>query len=211
MPFSPHSAAYQSSTILLNATSSNLPGNDVTVQAPNDFYQKPYAVGPTVEISLPWNFSLAAGMLYERFHQDVSQSAGDKSVYSFGYASGATLGSSASVSANAFAFPLLAKYIFGHRRIKPYIEAGVTLRPLNNFSGEGYQADGYSHPVATVFEFDPGKAIDVAVTAGLGVRYRIGMVDVVPEIRVLHWTAVYEQPVPDQTMLMLTLAFPAHH
>ncbi len=42
VPVSPHSAIYQPQTLLLNPTSSNLAANDVTVQAPNDFYQKPY-------------------------------------------------------------------------------------------------------------------------------------------------------------------------
>jgi hypothetical protein len=73
VPVSPQSAAYGPATIRFNPSSSGQGTSDVTFQAPNDFYQKPYAVGPTVEISLPWHLSLEAGMLYERFHQDVSE------------------------------------------------------------------------------------------------------------------------------------------
>jgi len=39
-------------------------------QAPNDLYQKPYAVGPEAEFRFPLRLSLAVGMEYERFHRD---------------------------------------------------------------------------------------------------------------------------------------------
>jgi hypothetical protein len=173
-------------------------------QAPNDFYQKPFAVGPTVEIKLPWNFSFEAGMLYERFHRDVSEGvtpARGTGQVDFGYVT--------SVAANAFVFPLLAKYNLGHRRIQPFIEAGPSLRHLGVFSGEGIQLDFFLHANPASFQFDPGKALDVAVTAGAGFRYRVAMFDLVPEIRYLHWTAQYEQPAQNQAMLMLTVALPA--
>ena len=203
VPVSPQSVTYPSATITLNPSSSGQTGGDIAFQAPNDFYQKPYAVGPTVEINLPWHLSLAAGMLYERFHRDMSEGITPIRLggVDFGYVT--------SVAANAFLFPLLAKYNFGRRRTQPFIEAGATLRHLGVFSGDGIQVDFYLHPVATAFRFDPGKAVDVAVTAGAGLRYRVAGVDVVPEIRVLHWTSQYEQPVRNQAMLMLTVAFPA--
>src|ERR1017187_294042 len=61
VPVSPQSANYRSATIDLNPSSSNQGTSDVTFLAPNDFYQKPYAVGPTVEVNLPWHLSLEAG------------------------------------------------------------------------------------------------------------------------------------------------------
>jgi hypothetical protein len=143
-------------------------------------------------------------MLYERFHQDVSEgiapSKGSNYV-NFGYVTG--------VAANAFAFPLLAKYTFGRRRFKPFVEAGATLRHLGEFSGEGLQLDNYLHASPAAFRFDPGKPVDVALTAGAGLCYRVATVDVLPEIRYLHWTAQYEQPAQNQAMLTLTIAFPA--
>ena len=122
---------------------------------------------------------------------------------------GVNFGFITSVAANAFSFPLLARYNFTHHRIKPFIEAGATLRHLDTFNGEGIQLDFYLHPSSTAFRFDPGKAVDVAVTVGAGFRYRVAFVDLVPEIRYLHWTAQYEQPVQNQATLMLTVAFPA--
>jgi hypothetical protein len=203
VPVSPHSATYSSAIILVNPSSSDQATSDVTLQAPNDFYQKPYAVGPTVEINLPWRFSLQEGMLYERFHQDVSEGITPSRE------GGVNFGFITSVAANAFSFPLLARYNFARHRIKPFIEAGATLRHLGTFTGEGIQLDFHLHPNSTAFQFDPGKAVDVAVTGGVGFRYRVAIVDVVPEIRILHWTAQYEQPAQNQAMLTLTFTFPA--
>jgi hypothetical protein len=206
VPVSPHAAFYSAATISLNPSSSDQPNatNLVTFQGPNDFYQKPYAVGPALEVNLPLRLSLGIGMLYERFHRDMSEGItpirGGGNVI-FGYVT--------SVAANAFAFPLLVKYNFSHPRIRPFIEAGATLRHLGNFEGEGFQLDIHLHPTARRFRFDPDKAVDVAVTVGAGLRYRLGLADVVPEVRYLHWTAQYEQPAQDQAMLMLTVSFPA--
>lgn len=112
IPVSPHTATYPPATITLRP-SSNEPASAIFFQAPNDYCQKPYAVGPTLDVNLPWNISLEAGMLYERFHREVSEgitpSKGTASV-NFGYVS--------SVAGNAFLFPLFAKYNRGHRRIK---------------------------------------------------------------------------------------------
>jgi len=203
VPVSPQSATYRPATIQLNPSPSNQAAYDVTFQAPNDFYQKPYAVGPTVEFALPWRVSLEAGMLYERFHQDMSEgiTPNKGGAVDFGYVT--------SVAANAFSFPLLARYNLGHRRIRPFVEGGATLRHLGVFTGEGLQLDFYLHATGTAFRFDPGKAVDIAITAGAGFRYRVAGVDVVPEIRYLHWRYPYEQPVQDQAMLTLTVAFPA--
>jgi hypothetical protein len=89
------------------------------------------------------------------------------------------------------------------------VEAGATLRHLGTFNGHGIQLDFYLHPNPATFETDPGKALDVAITGGAGFRYRVAGFDIVPEVRYLRWTAQYEQPVQDQAMLMLTVAFPA--
>lgn len=203
VPVSPHSATFRAAVIDLNPSSSNSGINDVMFQSPNDLYQKPYAVGPTVDVNLPWKFSLQGGMLYERFHRDMSAGI---TPFKGG---GVDFGYITSTAANAFLFPLLAKYTFDRHRFRPFVAAGATLRHLGAFTGQGLQLDFFLHASPAEFRFDPGKALDVAVTAGGGFRYRIGPFDVVPEIRFLHWTAPYEQPVQNQAMLMLTVAFPA--
>jgi len=90
----------QSANVTLRPSNSNVPTNIVTFQAPNDFYQKPYAVGPTVDVNLPWNISFETGMLYERFHRDISEG-----VTPTRGTGGINFGFVTSVAANAFSFP----------------------------------------------------------------------------------------------------------
>ncbi len=193
VPISPHSATYPEAQI----------GTNPSIRAKNDLYSKPYAVGAQAEFFLPFSVSLEAGVLYQRFHQDMS--AGITPIrggsVNFGY--------SQSLAANAFLFPLLAKYSFGTKRLRPFVDAGATLRHLDTFVGQGIQLDFYLHPSPAKFQFDPQKSVDVAITAGVGVRYRFAIFDIAPEIRYLHWTAAYEQPVQDQALLMVTISFPA--
>jgi hypothetical protein len=170
---------------------------------PNDLYQKPYAVGPAIEVKLPLNLSVEAGILYQRFHMNSSE--GITPIKGTG---SANFGFTQNLAANAWLFPLLVKYNIGHHSLTPFVEAGATLRHLGVFNGAGIQYDFFLHPNPATFTFDPGKALDVAVTAGAGVRFHAWLVDVAPEIRYLHWTAAYEQPAQDQAMLMLTVSFP---
>jgi hypothetical protein len=175
----------------------------VNTCGPNRFFMKPYAVGPTVALHLPWRISVEAGVLYERFHKDVAHavelSGGEP--LNFGQYFGA--------SANGWLFPLQLKYTFSKRTFSPFAGAGATFRHLGSFDGAGTQADFYLNPQPTSFHVESGRKLDVAVTAGAGVRWRVGIFDISPEVRLLHWTSAYYQPAQNQAMLMLGVGLPA--
>jgi len=173
--------------------------------SPNDFFVKPYAIGPIVDVNFPYGFSVEGGFLYERFHKDLTQgfTAPHGGLVNFGH--------SYSASAGAWLFPLLLKYTFGRHRITPFVDAGATLRHLGAFDGKGVQLDFYLQPQPTVIHIENDRDLDVAITAGAGVRWRVGPMDVSPEIRFLHWTSQHYQPAQNQAMLMLGLTFPALH
>jgi hypothetical protein len=157
-------------------------------------------VGPTVAAQLPWRVLIEAGMLYQRFHKDVSHGAvplPGGSVTDFGQYFGA--------SANGWLFPLQVKYTFRGRKLLPFVSAGATLRHLGAFDGAGIQLDYYLQAQPASFHIESGRALDVADTVGAGVRWRAGIFDVSPEIRFLHWTSAYYQPAQNQAMLMLTV------
>lgn len=174
----------------------------VNTCGPNRFFMKPYAVGPTVALHLPWRISVEAGMLYERFHKDVAHAVelSEGEPLNFGQYFGA--------SANGWLFPLQLKYAFAKRRLSPFVNAGATLRHLGPFDGTGTQADFYLNPQPASFHIDSGRNLDVAVTAGAGVRWRVGVFEISPEIRFLHWTSAYYQPAQNQAMLTLGVALP---
>jgi hypothetical protein len=164
---------------------------------------KPYAIGPTISLHLPWRISVEAGMLYERFHKDFAHAVElrDGELVNFGQYFGA--------SANGWLFPLQIKYTFAKRTLSPFVNAGATLRHLGPFDGTGAQADFYLHPQPASFHIESSRDLDVGITAGAGVRWRAGVIDVSPEIRFLRWTSAYYQPAQNQAMLMLSITFPA--
>ena len=170
---------------------------------PNDLLVKPYAIGPTVDVNLFRGISAEVGFLYERFHKDFTQGL------TAPHGGPVNFGQQYSVSADGWLFPLLLKYNFGRRRITPFAEAGGTLRHLGPFDGQGIQLDFFFQPQPTSVHIESGRALDVAITAGAGVRWRLSVIDVAPEIRFLHWTEENYQPVQNQAMLMLGLTFPA--
>jgi hypothetical protein len=170
----------------------------------NEFFAKPYAVGPTAEAFLPWNFSVEADVLYRRFHKDISEGL------VVGRGSGfVSFGRRAGVAADAWLFPLLLKYSFASRKLAPFATAGATLRHLGTFNGRGLQLDFFLRPQPQSFHFETGRDLDVAITAGAGVRWSLVFFDISPEIRFLHWTSTYYQPAPNQAMFMLGITFPA--
>ena len=197
VPISNHSQDYGTGCLVTH--------DPVLVNAcgPNRFFMKPYAVGPTIAIHLPWRISVEAGMLYERFHKDVAHAVelSEGGPVSFGQYFGA--------SANAWLFPLQLKYTFAKWTVSPFVDAGATLRHLGPFEGTGMQADFYLNPQPTSFHIESGRDLDVAITVGAGVKWRVSVFELSPEVRFLRWTSAYYQSAQDQAMLMLGVTLPA--
>lgn len=170
---------------------------------PNDFFVKPYAIGPVVDVNLPRGISAEVGFLYERFHIDLAEGL------TAPHGGAVNFGQKYSVSADGWLFPFLLKYTFGRRRVAPFADAGATLRHLGPFDGKGIQLDFYLQPQPTSVHIESGRDLDVAITAGAGLRWRISVIDITSEIRFLHWTSQYYQPVQNRAMLMFGLTFPA--
>lgn len=170
---------------------------------PNDFLARPYAVGPAVDVNLPLGISAEVGLLYQDFHQDISIGL----VVPHG--GNPNFGQRAGVSANGWLFPMLLKYRFGHSRIAPFVEAGATLRHLGAFNGTGVQVDFYLIPQPAAFHIESGRDLDAAITVGGGVRWRLLSMDIEPQIRYLHWTATYFQPVQNEAMFIVGILFPS--
>jgi hypothetical protein len=168
---------------------------------PNALFTKPYAIGPTVDFNVSRAISVEVGFLYERFHKDLTQG-----LTVFG---SVNFGQKYSVSADGWLFPILVKYTFGRRRVAPFVAAGATLRHLGPFDGKGIYLNFDLQPQPISVHIDSGRDPEAAITVGAGLRWRVSRIDIDPEIRFLHWTSPYYQPVRNQAMLMLTITFPA--
>ncbi len=145
---------------------------------------------------------MEASALYQRFHKDIT--------VGFRIRPPTGLGHRAALSAGGLLIPLQLKYTFPRKRAAPFIKAGATLRHLGSFDGKGFLLDSKFLPQPeSDFHITSGRDLDVALTVGAGVRWRLSVVDLSPDIRFLHWTSTYYQPVQNQAMLMLSVTFPA--
>jgi opacity protein-like surface antigen len=144
-------------------------------------------------------FSIVSEIQYARMHEDFTTS-GVKFAVDFGTRGGA--------STNVWLFPLLLRYDLRRSRLSPFVDAGATLRHLSSFDGHGFQLDFFLHPQPMTFHFPIDTNPKVAITAGAGVKLRVLIFDVAPEIRFEHWTGISFIPVQNQATLGVGITFP---
>ena len=80
-----------------------------------------YIVGPTVELRLPFGLGVEFDVLYRHLNYAGS---------SFGV----DVLTSSSTTGNAWEFPLLAKYRFPSKVVRPYVDAGVAWDTLSGLT-----------------------------------------------------------------------------
>lgn len=121
-----------------------------------------YAVGPTVGVRLPLNFSVEGDALYNRRTLGIGLS----NIGGF------------DTHTDWWEFPVQAKYTFGHGPIAPVVGGGLSVQHVNSFgSVPSYLLSGSTSPTSVGF-----------VASG-GLQFSVGPVHVIPEIRYTHWAS----------------------
>ena len=120
---------------------------------------KDYAIGPLVEVGLPWRgLSVEIDALYRPMNLTMAGVGPDGSLNSISPATVVT-----------WELPALAKYRFGSGSVKPFIEAGPSFRVSGNLNDASPSTYGS--------------------TAGLGVETHLGKLRIGPVVRYIHWAA----------------------
>ena len=121
-----------------------------------------YLVGPTVELHLPWGFGVEADAIYRHFdYQNIP---------------GSTVNAVTSVNhVGDWEIPLLLKYRFPAKIVRPYVDAGVAWDTL---TGVTSTLSGTR---------DNGTAMGAVLGAGIDVHLLI--LHIMPEIRYTRWTS----------------------
>ncbi|MGO9231427.1 MAG: outer membrane beta-barrel protein [Bryobacteraceae bacterium] len=160
-----------------------LPLNDFLSEAQGDSTTKTdhYLIGPEVELRLPLGVSVEFDALYRHFSY-VGISGPGNAVTSTG-------------SSGNWEFPLVAKYKFPSKIVRPYVEAGVawdTLMGLKNTVTEAI-CGGTSGPVCNVVAAPPAATSQttMGVVLGGGVDIHVLVLHVAPEIRFTRWAKEY--------------------
>ena len=121
-----------------------------------------YLVGPTAELHLPWGFGVEVDVLYRRF--DYTNIVGS------------ALGAVGSVNTvGNWEFPVLLKYRFPAKIVRPYIDGGVAWDKL---SGITTAATGTTQ-----------KNTTMGAVLGVGLDVHVAIIHILPEVRYTRWTS----------------------
>ena len=148
---------------------------------------RPYLVGPSIEFRLPAGFALEVDALYQRI--------GNSAFFSFSESVISAPLQTVSVfhdrlRGNSWEFPVLGKYYFRSRNAnwQPYIATGWSLRTIGlheAISGIIVGSDGTAHP--NNFHVDSRSDLGVGAVVAAGLRYRVGRLALLPEVRYTRW------------------------
>jgi hypothetical protein len=139
---------------------------------------KDYLMGPTIEWRFSPSWALEGDGIFRELHFGRQ-----------GLGPNAILGSVSPAPVVTWEFPVLAKYRFGSRSLRPFVEAGPSFRTAGNLNGANP-----SH---------------LGVTAGAGVEMRVRALTLAPVLRYTRWWAdnvpLTYQPASGQNQLELGL------
>jgi opacity protein-like surface antigen len=134
---------------------------------------KRYLIGPTIEFHLPARFSIEVDALYKRIGYQYD--AVGPFVYS-------------KTVANSWEFPLLAKFEIIPGPVRPFVDAGVSVRHLGGIKQIRQTISGATlNTVELNNATEFNKRNDVGFTAGFGVAFKMGRVRISPELRYTRW------------------------
>lgn len=155
-----------------------------------------YIVGPAVEVRLPFGLAIEVDALYR--HLNYTNSF--VSCFLCGLASeGMTR-----TTAGDWQFPLVVKYRFRTKRVRPYVEIGVAGEILTNLAQTGFtqsvNISGVISPPMNAATSTPAELNNRAVAGfvtGAGVDIHLLFLHFSPEIRYTRWGAQQFASPPD--------------
>ena len=155
-------------------------GNNVSLN------QRPYVLGPTVELRLPAGLGIELDALYRR------QNYSGTSVTTNTTSLNAIMTTVSSTSADAWEFPLLLKYRFGPKIVRPYVDAGFawdTLAGLKQALRQTVATITNSSTTSTPVDLNKKGTSGFVIGAGLDIHALL--VHISPEVRYTHWNSAH--------------------
>jgi opacity protein-like surface antigen len=132
-----------------------------------------YLFGPTVQLNLPFRFSVEADALYRRLGFEYDQFSGPGSP------------TTTRTVANSWEFPVLGKYALFGGPLRPFIDAGANFRHISGVDQVRTTLTAVDVNVNPVIEFN--KVNDIGFTFGGGIELKLGIVRITPELRYTRW------------------------
>ncbi len=139
-----------------------------------------YIIGVGAELRLPAGFSIGMDALYR--HLNYAGNSGS---------TGVTTVISSSTTGNAWEFPLLAKYRFPARVVRPFVDAGVAWDTLQGLTQTVRQTvlGGASSTTSTSSPPELHQNTTTGFVIGAGLDIHAIVIHIQPEIRYTRWGA----------------------
>jgi hypothetical protein len=155
---------------------------------------RPYTVGPSIEFRLPAGFAIELDALYRRLGLRDSGLTAFTSYDAF----------TERWRGNVWEFPVLAKFYFHTReRWQPLAGAGMGMRYLSR--------EAHGNHVGALGSFYESHYSDNQFIAGetgaVGIRFRMGRVDWLPQFRYTRWNASGILTESNEAEILLGIAF----
>jgi hypothetical protein len=177
-----------------------------TIASFTNFTQGRWTGGPSVELHLPYNFSIEFDALYR------SNRSNGTSLYNFGATN--PLQTMSGTKTHAVDLPLLLKYRFRLGPVHPFVSAGYAWSYENRksqFLSSCVGPPGSCTPPGSIFA--PGFASAEyslwrrGPAAGAGVEFKVKAIEITPELRYTHLT----QPNTNQATALVGFSFGLGH
>jgi opacity protein-like surface antigen len=134
-----------------------------------------YIVGPTAELHLPFGFGLEVDALYRHLSYTGTGLVGSIT--------------SSSVNSGDWEFPLLVKYRFPTKLVRPYIDGGVAWDKLFGLT------DSVKDSIANQSPTVVNQNTTAGFVLGAGIDIHIIKIHVMPELRYTRWgSAQFSDP-----------------
>jgi opacity protein-like surface antigen len=160
-----------------------------TVQSPNFGFNsntKRFIIGPTAELRLPFGLGVEVDALYRRLNYE-----GNSSLVNV-FTNNRTTG-------NAWEFPILGKYRFPAKIVRPYVEAGVAFDTLSGLTQTVSRT--VANVVSTTTTDTPAELRNKTTKGfvmGAGIEVRALVIRLSPSIRYTRWGSNHFEDVSGQ-------------
>lgn len=167
---------------------------------------KRFTLGPTVELQLPLGLAIEADALYSRLSYDTFRFSSSTFIFN-GVQFFSDESTFTSIKLDRWTFPILLKWRYGHRRVRPFVDGGISL---DHISGIDERISMISHDSVSPFPeqiqhekfSSPGPAAlssrnRKGGVLGGGIEFRaVGLVRLTPEVRYTRWGSSQLVPFP---------------
>lgn len=138
-----------------------------------------YIVGATAELRLPFGLGVEADVLYRHFRYSSS-----------GLSSITSNLTNMDTTAGAWEFPILAKYRFNGKIVRPFVDAGVAWDKLSGLTQTVKSVvASVTKSTTTSTPAELSKDVTRGYVMGGGVDVKVLLIHISPEVRFTRWGA----------------------